>query len=102
MPFLRAETDVSHHPGLPPLTRSGRKLGLKGVWINRPGARIGVRGQEDFDPDWTFASMTEFADAVRDALGGKRVEASPEDKRNLSLTNEEEACKPHFPLSTAC
>lgn len=46
--------------------------------------------------------MADFANTVKSVLGGKPIQASREDKANAVLTNDEEACKPHFPLDTAC
>ena len=46
--------------------------------------------------------MADFADTVSSVLGGKPIQASQSDKANAVLTSDEEACKPHFPLSTAC
>jgi 2-haloacid dehalogenase len=46
----------------------GRAAGLKGVWINRRHNRPGWGATPDpgaeVQPDWTFTSMAEFADAA--------------------------------------
>lgn len=46
----------------------GSKAGLKGVWINRRHNRPGWGATPDpgaeIQPDWTFTSMAEFADAT--------------------------------------
>ncbi|WVR05485.1 haloacid dehalogenase, type II [Kwoniella sp. DSM 27419] len=42
------------------------RLGLKTVWINRPGAILGVKGYEHVKPTYTFESMERFADALRE------------------------------------
>lgn len=96
--FTEPKVDSNAHADF----HSGRKLGFKGAWIDRKGAHLGVTGQEDFEPDWTFSSMADFADTVSSVLGGKPIHASKSDEANQVLTNDEEACKPHFPLSTAC
>jgi len=43
-----------HHPA--------RKMGLKSVWIVRPGSTMGNQGEEIFD--WRFDTLGEMADAV--------------------------------------
>lgn len=62
-----------------------------------------MSGQEAFEPDWTFSSMADFAAAAREALGGQRVQPSQQDSLNAALLSDDtEACKPHFDLSKAC
>lgn len=42
----------------------GHKKGMKGAWISRARAVMGVSGLDDIVPDWEFKSMEEFAEAM--------------------------------------
>lgn len=44
------------------------KMGLKVAWINRADAVMGVSSYTA-DADWTFSTMSEFADAMERAMG---------------------------------
>lgn len=42
----------------------GHLAGLKGAWISRPGAIMGVKKFAHIVPDWEFPTMEKFADAM--------------------------------------
>jgi hypothetical protein len=44
-------------------------LGLKAVWIDRKDNVMGVSGEEDVQPDWSFGSMEEFVDEMERVRG---------------------------------
>ncbi|KLT45078.1 HAD-like protein [Cutaneotrichosporon oleaginosum] len=45
----------------------GHIAGLKGAWISRPGANMGVKKFDHIVPDWEFPTMMDFADAMEKA-----------------------------------
>jgi FMN phosphatase YigB (HAD superfamily) len=45
----------------------GHIAGLKGAWISRPGANMGVKKFAHIVPDWEFPTMKDFADAMEAA-----------------------------------
>ncbi|BEI81503.1 hypothetical protein CcaverHIS002_0206630 [Cutaneotrichosporon cavernicola] len=45
----------------------GHIAGLKGAWISRAGANMGVRNLDHIVPDWEYPTMKDFADAMEKA-----------------------------------
>lgn len=68
------------------------------MWINRPYAQLGVKGEENFEPDWTFTSLKQFADTVATVLGWQPLKRTKAEEQAEAEIEGAEQGKPQFPL----